>query len=142
MRRRCAARQIEEHWCDVCQKGFRNDHGLTIHEASASHRAKELAADTPAQQIQHNDTITLEAQPAQGQRHLVTLDIQPDQPQMAIRDVLGEAAGYSGQHHQDPLPWPASIATLLPLLMNLSAADRELMLKVLTHPDFSAQSIP
>ena len=159
--------------CDVCRKQFRNDHGLKIHEASASHRAKQLAADTPAQQIQRNDTIMLEAQPAQGQRHSVTLDIQPDQgdrhldgaqqgpddldssepqqesasrqadqPQMATRDVLGEAAGYSGQHHQDPLPWPASIATLLPLLMNLSAADHELMFKVLTHPDFSAQSIP
>ena len=65
--------------CDVCRKQFRNDHGLKIHEASASHRAKQLAADTPAQQIQRNDTITLEAQPAQGQRHSVTLDIQPDQ---------------------------------------------------------------
>ena len=26
--------------------------------------------------------------------------------------------------------------------MNLSGADRELMLKVLTHPDFSAQPLP
>lgn len=169
MRRRCAA---QERWCDVCRKGFKDDRGLKIHEASAPHRAKQLAADTPAQQIQRNDTVTLEAQPPQGQRYSVTLDIQPDQghrqldgaqqgpddldssvpqlesasreanqPQMTTCDLLGEAAG-SGQHHQNPLPWPASVATLLPLLMNLSGANRELMLKVLTHPDFSAQSIP
>lgn len=173
MPRRCAAQQLEERWCDLCRKGCKDDRGFKVHESSARHRANQLAADTAAQQIQRNDTVTLEAQPAQGQRHSITPDIQPDhghrhlngaqqgpddldctepqqesasrqanQPQMASCDVLGEAAGYSGQHHQNPLPWPASIATLLPLLMNLSGADRQLMLKVLTHPDFSAQSIP
>ena len=79
MRRRCAAQQSEERWCDVCRKGFKDDRGLKIHEASAPHRAKQLAADTPAQTIQRNNAVTLEAQPAKGQRLSVTLDIQPDQ---------------------------------------------------------------
>ena len=79
MHRRRAAQQSEERWCDVCRKGFKDDRGLKVPEASAPHRAKQLAADTLSQQIQRNDTVTLEAQPAQGERHSVGLDIQPDQ---------------------------------------------------------------
>lgn len=61
---------------------------------------------------------------------------------MATCDLPGEAAGYLCQHQRRPLPLPATVALLLPVLMNLSETDRELMLKSLTHPDFSGQSIP
>ena len=47
---------------------------------------------------------------------------------------------YEGSRRE--LPIPAAVAPLLPLLLNLSGDDCNLMLKVLTHPDFSAQDIP
>ena len=40
------------------------------------------------------------------------------------------------------MPAPASIAPVMPLLLNMSGDDRELMIKALTHPDFDARLMP
>ena len=40
------------------------------------------------------------------------------------------------------LPLPASVAPLVPLLLNLSGDDRNLLLKVIKHKDFSPQLVP
>lgn len=40
------------------------------------------------------------------------------------------------------VPVPAPVARLFPLLLNLSAADRDLLLKVIKHKDFTLQLVP
>ena len=47
-------------------------------------------------------------------------------------------------HRRTPnsLPWPAAVAPLVPLLLNLSGDDRNLLLKVIKHQDFSSQLVP
>ena len=151
---RHAARRSDERWCDVCQNAFKADRGLKIHEASAPHRAKQLAADTNEPQPQRDDTITANAQPDQSHRHLTAAQPGPDQsfaeePQEPeLGPVFEEAIQPHGsipvdlregqiyQHNQTPSPWPTCVAVMMPLLTNLSGADRELFIKNLVHPDF------
>lgn len=53
-----------------------------------------------------------------------------------------KASRLAYQHSSAHLPVSKAVAPLLPLLCNLSAADRELMFKVLHHPEFSTKDIP
>lgn len=57
-----------------------------------------------------------------------------------LRDLQPSVLNY--RPAPKPLPLPASVAPLPPLLLNLSGADRDRMLKVIHHKDFSPELIP
>ena len=63
-----------------------------------------------------------------------TESVAPVRPHKASRLAYQRSSAH--------LPVSQAVAPLLPLLCNLSAADRELMLKVLHHPEFSIKDIP
>ena len=110
----------------------------------------DTSLDLPSEPLQDADAST-------GLLEGFEDDVEPDQvAELRSVDLSGPAPQFQGvqpgaqklgahlvhrrKHKSSQLP--ASIAPLPPLLTNLSGADRDLTLKVVTHRNFSPQDIP
>ncbi|DBA87889.1 TPA: hypothetical protein ACH3X1_004880 [Trebouxia sp. C0004] len=147
--------------CDLCSQTFQTRQGLKVHCTKPDHRRRQLAAES-AEEVQR-EVETSGPSHSQGHGHEPAgfedqhgVDQSPEPEDNTTETSPGEAARFQTitpvdyrqpvvlNYRRTPtsLPVPAAVAPLVPLLLNLSGDDRNLLLKVIKHQDFSSQLVP